>query len=82
MPCHCLGFPSFVFSDNMSQSDIGQTIAKAATSQVKLCPYNEEELAILFRLIEAQFAAVGIKSQKLRYSNVWSVCLNKSFGTF
>jgi hypothetical protein len=53
----------------MSQSDIRQTIAKAATSQVKLCPYNEEELAICFCLIEAQFATVGIKSQRLRYCN-------------
>jgi hypothetical protein len=39
----------------MSQSDNGQTItAAAATSQVKLCPYNEEELAIWFHLIEAE----------------------------
>jgi hypothetical protein len=32
-------------------------------------PYDEEEPAILFRFIEAQFAAAGIKSQKLRYAN-------------
>ncbi len=41
----------------------------AATSQVKLCPYDEEELAIWFRLIEAQFDMAGIKLQKLRYVN-------------
>jgi hypothetical protein len=44
--------PSFVFSHNMSQSDNGQTVMAAVTSQVKLCPYNEEELAIWFYLIE------------------------------
>jgi hypothetical protein len=39
-------------------------------SQVKFCPYDEEEPAIWFHLIEAQFAAAGIKSQKLKYANV------------
>jgi hypothetical protein len=39
--------------------------AKAlAPSQLKLCPYDEEEPAIWFCLIEAQFAVVGIKSKK------------------
>jgi hypothetical protein len=33
------------------------------------CPYDEEEPAIWFRLIEAQFAAAGIKLQKLKYAN-------------
>jgi hypothetical protein len=41
----------------------------AATSQVKLCPYDEEELAIWLCLIQVQFAAAGIKSQKLMYAN-------------
>jgi hypothetical protein len=36
---------------------------------VKLCPYDEEEPQIWFQLIEAQFAAAGIKSQKLKYAN-------------
>ncbi len=36
----------------------------AATAQVKLCPYNEEEPAIWFHPIEAQFAEASIKSQK------------------
>jgi hypothetical protein len=61
--------PSFILSHNMSQSDNGQTVVAAATSQVKLCPYDEEEPAIWFRLMEAKFVAVGIKSQKLRYAN-------------
>jgi hypothetical protein len=45
-------------------------VTAAATAQVKLCPYDEEEPHIWFRLIEAQFAAAGIKSQKLKYANV------------
>jgi hypothetical protein len=44
-------------------------VAAAATAQVKLCPYNWAELHLWFRLIEAQFAAAGIKSQKLKYAN-------------
>jgi hypothetical protein len=53
----------------MTRKDLTSPVAAAATSQVKLCPYNEEELHIWFRLIEAQFAASGIKSQKLKYAN-------------
>ncbi len=41
----------------------------AATAQVKLCPYGEKEPHIWFCLIEAQFAAAGIKSQKLKYAD-------------
>jgi hypothetical protein len=61
--------PSFDFPQNMSETDNGQTIAVAASTQVKLCPYDEEEPAIWFRLIEAQFAAAGTKSQMLRYAH-------------
>jgi hypothetical protein len=53
----------------MSQNDLVQPIAAVATTQVKLCPYNEEEPHIWFRLIEAQFAMTGIKSQKLKYTH-------------
>ncbi len=53
----------------MSKTDNGQTVAAAVSTQVKLCPYNEEEPTIWFRLIKAQFAAAGIKSHKLRYKN-------------
>ncbi len=49
--------------------EVGQPVELAATTQIKLCPYDEEELAIWFRLIEAQFAASGIKLQKLKYAN-------------
>jgi hypothetical protein len=53
----------------MAQNDLVQPVAATVTSQVKLCPYDEEEPHIWFRLIEAQFAAAGIKSQKLKYAN-------------
>ncbi len=53
----------------MSRDDLTSPVAAAAMSQVKLCPYDEEEPHIWFRLIEAQFAAAGIKSQKLKYAN-------------
>jgi hypothetical protein len=49
----------------MSQNNLVQPIAAAATSQVKLCPYDEEEQHIWFRLMEAQFTTAGIRSQKL-----------------
>jgi hypothetical protein len=39
--------------------EVGQPAAAAATNQVKLCLYDEEELAIWFRLIEAQFATAS-----------------------
>jgi hypothetical protein len=61
--------PSFVLSQNMSHSDNVQIFAGAVTSQVKLCLYDEEKPAIWFCLIEAQFAAAGIKSQNLKYAN-------------
>ncbi len=53
----------------MSRDDLTSPVAAAATPQVKLCPYDEEEPHIWFRLIEAQFAVAGIKSQKLKYAN-------------
>ena len=53
----------------MSRNDLATPVTAAATAQVKLCPYDEEEPHIWFRLIEAQFAAAGIRSQKLKYAN-------------
>ncbi len=53
----------------MTRDDLTSPVTAAATSQLKLCPYDEEEPHIWFRLIEAQFAAAGIKSQKLKYAN-------------
>jgi hypothetical protein len=60
--------PAFSVLSNMSQNNLVQPIAAAATSQVKLRPYDEEEPHIWFHLIEAQFAAAG-RSQKLKYAN-------------
>ncbi len=54
----------------MTREDLNSPVATAATAQVKLCPYDEEEWHIWFRLIEAQFAVAGIKSQKFKYANV------------
>jgi hypothetical protein len=53
----------------MTRDDLATPVAAAATTQVKLCPFDEEEPHIWFRLIEAQFAAAGIRSQKLKYAN-------------
>jgi hypothetical protein len=53
----------------MSRDDLTSPLAVAATAQVKLCPYDEEEPHIWFCLIEAQFTATRIKSQKLKYAN-------------
>jgi hypothetical protein len=53
----------------MALNDLVQPVAVAVTSQVKLCPYDEEVPHIWFRLIEAQFAATSIRSQKLKYAN-------------
>ncbi len=50
----------------MSRDDLTSPVAAAATAQVKLCPYDEEEPHIWFCLIEAQLAVAGIKSQKLK----------------
>jgi hypothetical protein len=53
----------------MTREDLTSPVTAAATAQVKLCPYDEEEPHIWFRLIEGQFAAPGIKSQKLKYAD-------------
>ncbi len=53
----------------MTREDVTSPVAAAATSQVKLGSYDEEEPQIWFFLIEAQFAAAGIKSQKLKYAS-------------
>jgi hypothetical protein len=37
----------------MNRDDLTYHVAAAATAQVKLCPYDEEEPHIWFRLIEA-----------------------------
>jgi hypothetical protein len=59
--------------------EVGQLAA--TMTPVKLCPYDEEEPAIWFGLIEAQFATVGIKSQKLKYANSHANLPKQSFRT-
>ncbi len=66
----------------MTREDLIHPVAAAATTQVKLCPYDEEEPHIWFRLIEAQFAEAGIRSQKLKYANALASLPKQSFGTF
>ncbi len=61
IPFHCLGCPHFLLSWKHTWN--WQWSDHRGGSFIKLCPYDEEETAIWFRLIEAQFAATGIKSQ-------------------
>ncbi len=68
-PTNLWTLPTFSDLANMTHEDLTSPVAAAATSQVKLSPYDEEEPHVWFRLIEAQFAAAGIKSQKLKYAN-------------
>jgi hypothetical protein len=53
----------------MTRDDLTTPVAAAATAQVKLCPYDEEEPHIWFRLIEAQFAGAGMRSKKLKFAH-------------
>jgi hypothetical protein len=52
----------------MTRDVLTTPVPGAATKQVKFCPYDEEEPHIWFRLIEAQFAVAGIRSQKFKYA--------------
>jgi hypothetical protein len=74
--------PAFSIPSNMSQNNLTHPVTEAAITRVKLCPYDEEEPHIWFRLIEAQFAAAGMRSQKLKYANALANCPSKSYGTF
>jgi hypothetical protein len=68
-PTNLWTLPTFSELANMTREDLNSPVTAAATAQVKLCPYDEEEPHIWFRLIQAQFAVPGIKSQKLKYAN-------------
>jgi hypothetical protein len=68
-PSNLWTLPAFSEISNMARGNLTAPVAATATAQVKLCPYDEEEPHIWFRLIEAQFAAAGIRSQKLKYAN-------------
>jgi hypothetical protein len=66
----------------MTREDLTSPVTAAATGLVKLCPNDEEELHIWFRLIKAQFAAAGIKSQNSNMPMPLPACPSKSFGIF
>jgi hypothetical protein len=63
-PSNLWTLPTFSELANMSCDDLTSPVTAAATAQVKLCHYDEEDPHIWFRLVETQFAAAGIKSQK------------------
>jgi hypothetical protein len=65
-----------------TRDNLTHPVTAAATTQVKLCPYDEDKLHIWFHLIEAQFAAAGIRSQKLKYTNALASLPKQVFGTF
>jgi hypothetical protein len=56
-PTNLWTLPTFSELANMTHGDLNSPVAAAATALVKLCPYDEEEPHIWFRLIKAQFAA-------------------------
>jgi hypothetical protein len=61
---HLATWAAFTFTTSPNISvEVGQPVAATATTQVKLCIYDKEELVILFCLNKAQFAAAGIKLQ-------------------
>jgi hypothetical protein len=68
-PSNLWTLSAFSELSDMSRNDLTNPVTAAATARVKLCPYDEEEPHIWFRLIEVQFAAAGIRSQKLKYAN-------------
>ncbi len=68
-PSNLCTLSAFSELSNMARDSLTTPVAAAAITQVKLCPYDEEGPHIWFRLIEAQFAAAGIRSQKLKYAN-------------
>ncbi len=61
--------PAFSELSNKTRDDLNTPVTAAATAQFKLCPYDEEEPHVWFHLIEAQFAAAVIRTQKLNYAN-------------
>jgi hypothetical protein len=81
-PYNLWNLPTFSELANLTRDDLTSPVAAAATAQAKLCPYDEEEPHIWFCLIEAQFAASGTKSQKLKYANALTCLPKQSFGTF
>jgi hypothetical protein len=72
------------FSDlaNMTREDLTSPVASAATTQVKLCSYDEEELHIWFCLIEAQLASAESNHKNSNMQMPLLACPNKFFKIF
>jgi hypothetical protein len=68
-PTNLWTLPAFSEPPNMNRDNQTTPVALTATTQAKVCPYDEEELHIWFRLIEAQFVVAGIRSKKVKYAN-------------
>ncbi len=50
-PANLWILPTFSAPQNMTRDDLTSPVAAAATSQVKLCPYDEEEPHLSSRLL-------------------------------
>jgi hypothetical protein len=74
--------PTFSDLENMTREDLTSPVTAAATSQVKLCPYDEKEPHIWFCLIEAQRQRQGSNHKSLNMPMPLPACPSKSFGTF
>ncbi len=68
-PSNLWTLSAFYEISTLTHDGLTHPVAAAATAQVKLCPYDEQEPHIWFCLIKAQFAATEIRSQKLKYAN-------------
>jgi hypothetical protein len=66
----------------MTRDNLTTPVAAAATTQIKLYLYDEEEPRNWFCLIEAQFAVAGIRSKKLKYANTLASLPKQVFETF
>ncbi len=55
----------------MTREELTHPVAAAATTQVKLCPYDEEEPHIWFRLIEARSQRQGSDPKNLSMPMLW-----------
>jgi hypothetical protein len=68
-PSNLWTLSAFSEISTLTHDGLTHPVAAAATAQVKLCPYDEQEPHVWFCLIKAQFAATEIRSQKLKYAN-------------
>jgi hypothetical protein len=74
--------PAFSVSSNMSQNDLVKLIASAATSQVKLCPYDEEEQASGSASSRPNSRKWVSDHKDSNMPMLLPACPSRSFGTF